>query len=118
MLPFLRQGDKLVIKKAPADDLRVGDIILYRASNQLVCHRLVKKAKVKGGYVLYARGDNSDSAPEPVTESMCSGKVIGIIKRGKMISVTHCLPRLAGRLIVATAPWITAAAKTKRALRL
>ncbi|MFH1191351.1 MAG: S24/S26 family peptidase, partial [Candidatus Omnitrophota bacterium] len=43
MWPFIRPGERLVIKKSPAQDLRAGDIILYRANNQLACHRLVKK---------------------------------------------------------------------------
>ena len=109
MWPFMRQGEKLVIKKARIDDLRVGDIILYRANNQIVCHRLVKKIMTEDGYSLYARGDNSNSSPELVPEAMFSGKAIGIIKSGKVISLTNCGRRLNSRLIVMIAPLIAAA---------
>lgn len=108
MWPFIRQGEKLVIKKAPVDDLRSGDIILYRANNQLACHRLVKKIRTKDGYLLYARGDNSNSPSELVTESMFLGKVIGIIKNGKVLSLTNCGQQLVSRLIVVTAPLLKA----------
>jgi len=54
MWPFLRSKDKLIVKKTSFKDLKIGDIILYVKSNQLVCHRLVKKIKGKQRYLLYS----------------------------------------------------------------
>lgn len=102
MWPFMRQGEKLVIKKSPVDDLKLGDIILYQANNQLACHRLVKKNRD----FLYTRGDNSLSAPEVITREMFIGKVVGIIKNNRMINLASRRNRLINRLIVITAPLI------------
>ncbi len=102
MWPFMRQGEKLVIKKVPADDLRVGDIILYRANNQLVCHRLVKKNRD----FLYTRGDNSLSSPEVITQEIFIGKVVGIIRNNRMISLTGWRNRLINSFIVIIVPLI------------
>lgn len=103
MWPFMRPKEKLVIKKSPVDDLRPGDIILYRVNNQLACHRLVKKNRD----FLYARGDNSLSAPEVITREMFIGKVVGIIKNNRMISLTSWRNRLLNGFIVLVAPLIT-----------
>ncbi|MFH1504505.1 MAG: nucleotidyltransferase family protein [Candidatus Omnitrophota bacterium] len=43
MWPFIKQGQKLIIKKILPESLKIGDIILYQEDNQKVCHRLVKK---------------------------------------------------------------------------
>ena len=53
MWPFLKAGEKLLIKKTPTENLKVGDIIIYRGDNQLVCHRLIKKIKQRERYLLY-----------------------------------------------------------------
>ncbi len=102
MWPFIRQGEKLVIKKVPVDDLRAGDIISYRANHQLVCHRLVKKNRD----FFYTRGDNSISSPEMITKEMFIGKVVGIIKNNRMISLTSWRNRLINSFIVIIAPLI------------
>lgn len=107
MRPFLRGGEKLVIKKIPAADLKIGDIILYQSNNQSICHRLVKKVKDRRGYLLYARGDNSTSAPEPVTPEMFQGKVAGIVrKNGRTISISGPQQRFLNRIIVIIAPLV------------
>jgi signal peptidase I len=88
MWPFIRPGRKLIVKKIPVENLRAGDIILYRSDDQLICHRLIKKVKDKQKYFLYARGDNSSSSPEVIREGAYSGKAVGILKNNKILSLT------------------------------
>lgn len=107
MWPFLRAGEKLLIKKKPAEKLKVGDIIICRADNQLVCHRLIKKIKERERYLLYVRGDNSVSCPEPITEEMFLGRAMGIIKNGKIITLNQMKRQLINRLIVLVAPLVS-----------
>ncbi len=107
MWPFLKAGEKLLIKKTPTEKLKVGDIIIYRADNQLVCHRLIKKIKEKEGYLLYVRGDSSVSWPEPITEEMFLGKAISIIKNGKVVTLNQMKGQLINRLIVLVAPSVS-----------
>ena len=103
MWPFIKQGEKLIIKKVPIEDLRVGDIILYRKDNQLVCHRLIKRIGDEKGYLLYTRGDNS-SQFDSLSEEMFLGKAIGILKKCKMISLLSWERRFVNRVIVIIAP--------------
>lgn len=107
MWPFLRPGEKFLIKKTPTENLKVGDIIIYRADNQLVCHRLIKKIKQRERYLLYVRGDSSVSWPEPITEEMFLGKAISIIKNGKIITLNQMKRQLINRLIVLVAPLVS-----------
>lgn len=105
MWPFLRGGEKLVIKKAAIKDLVTGDIILYQSDNKIVCHRLIEKIRDKQDRRFYARGDSSYSLPELVKEEMLLGKAIGIIKNGKMINLCSGRQKLINYFIVIIAPF-------------
>lgn len=107
MWPFLRGGEKLIIKRTPIIKLKVGDIIIYRANNQLVCHRLIGKAKERERYMLYARADSSLSSPEPVTEEMFLGQTVSIIQNDRIISLNGGKRRIINRLIVLVAPLVS-----------
>jgi signal peptidase I len=100
MWPFLKTKEKVVVKKVSPDNLKIGDIILYRLDNQMVCHRLVRKVACGSGYLLYARGDASTNLAEPITEKALAGKVIGILRNGRVINFTGIWCRFVNRLIV------------------
>jgi signal peptidase I len=104
MWPFLKQGARLVIKKAAGKDLKIGDMVLYKKAGQTICHRLVKKAENKEGVIFYIRGDNSTSKPEIVLENMLVGKVVGIIKNNKTINLDSKTCRITNFFIAITGP--------------
>ncbi|MFZ5800321.1 MAG: ABC transporter transmembrane domain-containing protein, partial [Candidatus Omnitrophota bacterium] len=81
MHPFVKNRDKIVVKEARPEDLKVGDIILYREelSGKTVCHRLVKKAMPEGRPVLYTRGDTAASEAAVPADRLI-GRVIEIIR--------------------------------------
>lgn len=108
MWPFIREGEKLIVaRNVSIQDLKVGEIILYRAEDKLVCHRLVKKIKNNGGYLIYSRGDNSLSSPELVTKERFLGKVAGILrKNGRTINISGRQQRFFNRVIVIIAPFV------------
>lgn len=114
MWPFLRAGEKLIVKRTPPENLRAGDIIIYRANNQLVCHRLIRRVKEGERYLLYARADSSVSRPETVTEEMFLGQAISIIKNGKIINLKRMKWQLINRLIVLVAPFLSWGARITR----
>ncbi len=116
MWPFLKAGEKLLIKKTPTENLKVGDIIIYRTDSQLVCHRLIKKIKERERYLLYVRGDSSVSWPEPITEEMFLGKAMGIIKNGKIVTLNQMKGQLINRLIVLFAPLFSRGIKITKIL--
>jgi hypothetical protein len=104
MRPFLGQGVRIIVSEASAADLKRADIFLYRDGRQITCHRLVRKEPGPAGWLLYARGDASTSPPELVKEQAVIGKVVGIIRDGKIID-TGSLPRgFWHKLVLLSAP--------------
>ena len=108
MWPFLRQGTRVIVKKAPLMSLAIGDIVLYKSTNNsLICHRIVRKLKNKNGHVIYVRGDNSLSPPEIISEGRFLGKVMGVVKNSKKVIVLNSVKwRIINRLIVMISPLV------------
>lgn len=106
MWPFLKTGERIVVKKVTPEDLKIGDIILYHFNNQMVCHRLAKKAAYGSGYLLYTWGDASPNLGEPITEKALVGKVISILRNGRVINFIGIWCCFINRFIVEFAPFI------------
>ena len=117
MWPFLLPLEKLVVKKTAFEQVRVGDIIIYRAEGKLICHRVVKKAHRARSCLLYSRGDASLSSPEAVNPEMFAGKAFGILKDERIVSLDTRPQHLLNRLIVIFAPVITYIVKIIMAIR-
>lgn len=80
MSPFLSRGDTISVRKVEFQDLRRGDIVVYRADKRLHAHRYIYLAPSNK---LVTKGDNNshfDSLPIPAEQLI--GKVV-LIKKGK-----------------------------------
>ncbi len=81
MLPLLVQGRDSVIL-APADEVKIGDIIFYkRDDSHFVLHRII--GKDEKGYILC--GDNQWVKEYGITDHHIIGVVVEIILDGKAI---------------------------------
>ncbi len=105
MWPFLKNKDRLIIRTVSTRTLEVGDIILYRSEDGLVCHRLVKIVREANRCLLYCRGDASLSSPEFVDESALVGKASGVVKKKRVVSLEGKTRHITNRLIVILAPF-------------
>jgi len=57
MTPFIRNGDIAVIKKTKANDIHIGDIVLYHIGEDFFAHRVFKKGTRSGNV------DRQDACP-------------------------------------------------------
>ncbi len=76
MFPFIWTGDRITIN--PYKNPAVGDIIVSKRDEQIVCHRLVKMFEKDGLKYYQTRGDTHFSPDEPVTADQILGKVVRI----------------------------------------
>lgn len=90
MWPFVKENDKIIIKRLRVQDLKIGDIILYKdkAKGQNICHRLVKKTYSENGIILFTRGDASDFLSELVPGHNFIGRVVGIVRNGRVLNLS------------------------------
>lgn len=87
MYPFLIQGrDKVILKKTNMNDLKRGDVVLYRRDNSiLVLHRIWKRKEEN----FYMVGDNQTIVEGPIRKEQIRGTMTGFVHLGKTISARN-----------------------------
>jgi signal peptidase len=106
MWPALRPGDEALfepIAQAP----RVGDVLLFRAGDRLIAHRLLA---VAADGMLRLRGDFVGAEDPPVAPSAVLGRLMGVRRGGRVLDVAH------GRLAIYAAVVPGLAARAPRLL--
>jgi signal peptidase I len=72
MFPVLKTGDKITVETVEADDINVGQVIVFKSiSGKMIVHRIVKK----NGFVIVTAGDSNRKYDEPVHIFDVIGKV-------------------------------------------
>jgi hypothetical protein len=83
MLPTIWPGDTLLIERAEASSVSIGDIVLISRDGRLMAHRLVSKRMDKAELV--TRGDGMESADPATDNSNLLGKVTLIVRNGRFV---------------------------------
>ncbi len=73
MLPFLRSGDNVIIKRVKENELKVADIVVFKYFDKIVVHRIIKI----NTDTIICRGDSTINNDEPVGKKNIIGVVIG-----------------------------------------
>jgi len=87
MFPTIYKGD--LIEIGPAASLQVGDVVVFRSRDALMCHRVTV---VLSSQEILTRGDGSTGPDEPIRREHLMGKVAAIIRRGQRRD-PHFIPR-------------------------
>lgn len=100
MLPFLLDGDVVVVRPAAAAEIRIGDVICYEPPSGGLClHRVI--GREERGFV--TRGDALAYA-EIVPDAALLGLVAARERGGRRIALDTPGARRRGRVVVAVAP--------------
>lgn len=78
MLPQIGIGDVVIVKKTPADAVKVGDVIQFKSGNIKIAHRVVEIGQnEEGRRVLWTKGDaNRNRDADSVLPEQVIGTVI------------------------------------------
>jgi len=105
MFPFIQHGNVCRFVAFQLDELKKGDIVLFRNDRQqLVAHRLVNFSTTGGVRVFLFRGDTNIAIDSPVQENQLLGKLISIKKRKYTIKTDGWAARVWGWLILYISP--------------
>lgn len=82
MQPMLRDGrDRVVLRRYEGDEIRVGDVMLFRYRGEYVLHRVVK---VDGERILFA-GDGNYKRKEQATTKDIVARMVAYVKDGRRV---------------------------------
>jgi signal peptidase len=60
MIPLLRQGDIVFIVKAKPEEIKIGEVIVFRGrGGELIIHRVVDIVSMNNTYYYVTKGDNN-----------------------------------------------------------
>lgn len=87
MLPWVRPGDVALIRQTSVENVRCGDIVLFRRGTHLFVHRIVEKRGWLDNAQLYSKGDAHPTSDGPMEEGQLLGRVLRIYTHGDGIDL-------------------------------
>ena len=89
MLPVIRPGDTLTIKYCDAEQIAVGDVVLFTRGSKLIAHRVI--SAMADQEQITTKGDSSPSPDAPIAATQLLGKVVDILRNGEGIAPRRSL---------------------------
>lgn len=100
MSPVLLDEDLLLVKPAAAAELRLGDILVYRAGGQFWVHRFLCRKSVPGkNFLIVSKPDNAMKPDEPFPETDLVGIVHESRRNKRSLDFTKGPVRGASRIL-------------------
>jgi signal peptidase I len=87
MLPWVRPGDIALIRNASHENVRCGDVVLFRRNEHLYVHRIVKKEGSLDAAEFFAKGDAHPTTDGALGKQELLGRVVRIYRRGQRIDL-------------------------------
>jgi hypothetical protein len=87
MLPAIFPGDTLVVERVCPENFAVGDVVLVGREGRLCAHRLVSTVVDAEFPKWITRGDGMPGPDRPVLANELLGRVVYLIRAGKLIAV-------------------------------
>ena len=113
MIPFIWDGDLVLVSPADGSDILVGDVICYgTAPRRLLLHRVIRR----DGEGLVVKGD-ALAFTELVSPGQVLGKVVAIERRGRARRLTRRRNRAAAFLSPFLARLLPLAIRVRRIFR-
>lgn len=104
MYPYLRPGDQLEVEPAKLQDLKPGDIVVFRRNETLIAHRLHRLAGSGDALTGVSIGDSGLWQDEPLKPEMVPGRVVARIRNGEHKSLRTPQALRYGRMMVRLYP--------------
>ncbi len=85
MYPCINPGDALDIEYKKSEEIKIGDIAVYRRGNNLFAHRVIDKGYQEDSAYIVTRPDTSSEGHDgPIFDADIAGVVVGIERKGRI----------------------------------
>ncbi|KPK42170.1 MAG: hypothetical protein AMJ78_03460 [Omnitrophica WOR_2 bacterium SM23_29] len=109
MLPFLKNGTSIAVRKADIKDIHIGDIVVFKKGNNAIAHRVFKKVNIDGRFFLRAKSDISFLSEPLIDYEELIGKVVAFKRFGREVRIDNLIFRLLGLAAAFSFPFIAKA---------
>ena len=87
MQPWVRPKDIALIRQISIENVRCGDVVLFRREDHLFVHRIVEKRGSLDAAQLFSKGDAHPTSDGVVQEQELLGRVTRIYRNGRRIDL-------------------------------
>jgi len=87
MYPILRAGDVGMVQSCEPENLRIGDIVVFKSRDKYIAHRLIAIHKKGNLYFFTARGDKNLLNDPPFTAEALAGQIVQFTRGRKLLTV-------------------------------
>lgn len=101
MLPVIRPGDVLTVRRHRSGELKPGQVVLYSRNGRLTAHRVLK---LPLGFVL-TQGDSLPTVDPPVKVQEVVGHVVSIQRNGRELNPRQSLLQAAAAAVMRRSDW-------------
>lgn len=99
MLPWVKPGDVAIIRRAGIEDVRCGDVVLFKHESRLLVHRLVQKQGTLREARFLAKGDAHPGPDGIVDRDLVLGRVVRIYRGKKQIDLDSPIQLALGLIV-------------------
>lgn len=105
MLPWMRPGDISQVRKTSVENVRRGDLVLFRRHDRLFVHRIVDERVTLGERQVSAKGDAHPDSDGWLEKDELLGRVVCIFRGGRRIQMEKPTQVALGRAIALLSLW-------------
>ena len=87
MYPTLRAGDTAFVDTCSVEKLKKGDIVVFKANNMLIAHKITEIKLANEEYIIQTKGDNCLHKDAQFTADALLGKIKSITRDGREIKI-------------------------------
>ncbi len=96
MYPFLRKDDVITIDKGNINEIKIGDIVVFKNENRWIAHRLIKKCTKNNKKYLLTKGDTCWHTDLLFSENNFIGKVASYSRKSKQYDLNTTIFKFKG----------------------
>ena len=95
-IPFLRKDDVITIDKGNINEIKIGDIVVFKNENRWIAHRLIKKCTKNNKKYLLTKGDTCWHTDLLFSENNFIGKVASYSRKSKQYDLNTTIFKFKG----------------------
>ena len=106
MRPSIHGGEWVVVRRAEAEEIDRGDIVIYQMANTFVAHRVIRKHCREGRLTFTVKGDAHLAADGEIEADAVVARVIALRRGGQTIDLSRSRWRVASKLVARYSSWV------------
>lgn len=114
MFPVIRPGDIGLIDHFPFNELKPGNVIVFRNSERLVAHRVIRIIENSEGNYIKCKGDATFRSDPLITQNEYIGRITEITRGNKKLDLSSDNQRILSSIIAFFSPFLPPFYRTAR----